>query len=101
MCPPDGWRNEGKKLVLPPSGKPLKRRRWRMKRAGFEEAARLARLKGRGNRNAATVQCRRRPLGGKARSTAKLSQKSCLGSFFEDKERRLRASFCALFIEST
>ena len=37
MCPPDGWRNEGKKLVLLPLGKPLKRRRWRMKRGGFKK----------------------------------------------------------------
>ena len=64
--------------------KPAKCRQRRKQQVGFEEAARLARLKGRGNRNAATVQCRRRPLGGKARSAAKTFQKSCLGSFFEE-----------------
>ena len=37
-------------------GKAPKRRRWRKKRGGFEEAARLARPKRRGNRCAATVE---------------------------------------------
>jgi hypothetical protein len=39
MCPPDDWRNEGKKLVLPSLGKPLKRRLRRMKRGGFKEVS--------------------------------------------------------------
>ena len=43
------------KCKLSHTGKSAKRRRWRMKRAGFEEVARLARPKGRGNRNATTV----------------------------------------------
>ena len=40
---------------LPLRGKPAKRRQWREKRAGFEEAARLAGPPGTGNRFAATV----------------------------------------------
>ena len=43
------------KCKLSHTGKSAKRRRWWMKRAGFEEVARLARPKGRGNRNATTV----------------------------------------------
>ena len=43
------------KCKLSRTWKSAKRRRWRMKRAGFEEVARLARPKGRGNRNATTV----------------------------------------------
>ena len=45
------------KCKLSRTGKSAKRRQWRMKRAGFEEVARLARPKGRGNRNATTVNC--------------------------------------------
>ena len=87
--PPEG-------LLLPAAGqftfwqktlcakwKSAKCRQRRKQQVGFEEAARLARLKGRGNRNAATVQCRRRPLGGKARSAAKLSQKRGVSSFLK------------------
>ena len=43
------------KCKLSRTWKSAKRRQWRMKRAGFEEVARLARPKGRGNRNATTV----------------------------------------------
>ena len=43
------------KCKLSRTWKSAKRRQWRMKRAGFEEVARLARPNGRGNRNAATV----------------------------------------------
>ena len=41
---------------LPLRGKPAKRRQRRKKRAGFEEAARLAGPPGTGNRFAATVR---------------------------------------------
>ena len=44
-------------IILCAKRKLAKRRRWRMKRTGFEELARLARPKGRGNRNATTVNC--------------------------------------------
>ncbi len=43
------------KCKLSRTWKSAKRRQWRMKRAGFEEVARLARPKGRGSRNATTV----------------------------------------------
>ena len=50
--------------------KSAKRRRWRMKRAGFEELARLARPKGRGNRNATTVNCGARRINRRAHVAA-------------------------------
>ena len=51
---------------LPLRGKPAKRRQRRKKRAGFEEAARLAGSPGTGNRFAATV-----------RLSAKLTERCC------------------------
>jgi len=64
-------------------GKQAKRRLWRMKRACFEDAARLAALSGAGNRIAATVSNRNPPgflFGGVG--TLLFSKEKCPHNFF-------------------
>ena len=75
---PTVWRNEderrGGALPLPRAGKSAKRRQWRMQRAGFEEAPRLAGTTVAGNRLARRWAREPRPYESVTRSATSIGR---------------------------